>query len=179
MIESFLKLFPVPNKSKKIRNFGQKPQKVFPCAFFDGAAAMNIGGAGYVIYLNDNHYISFSLGYGSSTNTRAKLLALWAVLRVSVMMGLPTQLIFGDLMVIISWLNGLSTLDIPSLMHWFDDINNMLQHVPPVIFKHIYREHNMLADGLSKQALKLDMGYGTFYETLDGMVIKHGQFMLF
>ena len=95
------------------------------------------------------------------------------------MMGLPTHLIFGDSMVIISWLNGLSTLDIPSLMHWCDEINNMLQLVPPVIFKHIYREHNMLADGLSKQALKLNMGYGTFFETLDGKVIEQGQFMLF
>ena len=94
-------------------------------------------------------------------------------------MGLPIQLIFGDSMVIISWLNRLSILDIPSLMHWCDEINNMLHQVPPVIFKHIYREHNMLADGLSKQALKLDMGFGTFYETLDGMVIKHGHFKLF
>ena len=55
----------------------------------------------------------------------------------------------------------------------------MLQLVPPVIFKHIYREHTMLADVLSKQVLKLNMGYGTFYETLDGKVIEHGQFMLF
>ena len=54
-------------------------------------------------------------------------------------------------------LNELSTLDIPSLMHWVYEINNMLLHVPPVIFKHIYREHNMLADGLSKQALDLEL----------------------
>ena len=131
-----------------------------------------------MIYLNENHYFSFSLGCGCSTNTRAELLALWAVLRVSLMMGMPTHLIFGDSMVIISWLNELSSLDIPSLMHWCDEINNMLQLVPPVIFKHIYREHNMMVDGLSKQGLKLNIGYGTFFETLDGKVIEHGQFML-
>ena len=94
-------------------------------------------------------------------------------------MGIPIHLIFGDSMVIISWLNRLSALDVPSLMHWCDDIRNMLQMAPPMIFKHIFREHNSLADGLSKQALKLDMGYGTFFETLDGMVIDHGQFVLF
>ena len=94
-------------------------------------------------------------------------------------MGLPTHLIFGDSMVIISWLNGLSTLDISPLMHWCDEINNMLHLIPPVIFKHIYHEHSMLVDGLSKQALNLDMGYGTFFESLDGMVIEHGQFVLF
>ena len=55
----------------------------------------------------------------------------------------------------------------------------MLQLAPPVIFKHIFREQNSQADGLSKQALKLDMGCGTFSEILDGMVINHGQLILF
>ena len=87
-----------------------------------------------MIYLNDTHFFSFSMGCGCSTNTRAELLALWAVLRVSLMMGLPIHLIFGDSMVIISWLNRISTLDVPSLMHWCDDIRNMLQLAPPVIF---------------------------------------------
>ena len=94
-------------------------------------------------------------------------------------MGLPIHLIFGDSMVIISWLNRLSALDIPSLRHWCDNIRNMLHLDPPVIFKHIFREHNSLAYGLSKQALNLDMGYGTFSESLDGLVIEQGHFMLF
>ena len=94
-------------------------------------------------------------------------------------MRLPIHSIFGDSMVIISWINKLSVLYIPSLMHWCDDIKNMLQLVPPVIFKHIFREHNSLADSLSKQALNLDMGYGSYIQSLDNMVIEHGQFMLF
>ena len=60
-----------------------------------------------------------------------------------------------------------------------DEIRTMLQLVPSVIFKHIFCEHNSLADELSKQALKLDMGDGTFSENLDGMVINHGHFVLF
>ena len=95
------------------------------------------------------------------------------------MMGLPMHLIFGDSMVIISWLNRISAIDVPYLMHWCDDIRNMLQIAPPVIFKHIFREHNSHEDGLSKQALKLDIGCGTFSEILDGMVINHGQLVLF
>ena len=164
---------------KKIQNIGCKPLKVYPCAFFDGAAAKNIGGSGFVIYLNDSHYFSFSMGVGCSTNTRADLLSLWTVLRVSSMMGLPMHLIYGESMVIISWINRLSALDVPTLMHWCNDIRIMLQMAPLVIFKHIFCEHNSLEDGLSKQALNLDMGYGTFLETLDGMDINHGQFVLF
>jgi len=94
-------------------------------------------------------------------------------------MGLPIHLIFGDSMVIIYWINRLTALEIPTLMHWCDEINYMLQLVPPVIFKHIFREHNMLADGLQKQALKMELGSGYFTETLDGKVIEHGQFILF
>ena len=91
--------------------------KVFPCGFFDGAAAKNVGGSGFVIFLSESHYFSFSLRAGHSTNTRAELLALWAVLKVSLMMGIPMHLIYGDSMVIISWFNRLSALDVPSLMH--------------------------------------------------------------
>ena len=133
-----LNLYLVPQKIQKKRIIGPKPLKVFPCEFFDGAVAKHLGGAGFVIYLNDNHYFSFSLGCGCSTNARAELLALWAVLRVSLIMGLPIHLISGDSMVIISWLNRLSALDIPSLRHWCDDIRDMLHLDPPVIFKHIF-----------------------------------------
>ena len=94
-------------------------------------------------------------------------------------MGLPIKLIYGDSLVIISWLNGLSALDVPALMHWRGDIKNMLHAAPQVIFKHIYREHNSLADGLSKEVLYLDMGHGHYTEFLDGLVIHKGHFALF
>ena len=149
-IESLLNLYPVPQKKHKLENISLSPLKVFPCGFFDGAAAENIGGVGFVIFLNDVHFFRFSMGCGCSSITRAELLALWAILRVSMLMGLPIHTIFGDSLVIISWLNRLASLNVPSLIHWCDDIRNMLQHVPHVIFKHIFREHNSLADGLSK-----------------------------
>ena len=95
------------------------------------------------------------------------------------MMGLPIQRIYGDSMVIISWVNGLSALEITTLKHWCNDINTMRQHAPPVSFNHIFREHNMLADGLSKKALKLEVGSGHFTETLDGKVMEDGHYLLF
>ena len=116
-VEGFLNSYPNPIKIQKNWNIGSKPLKAYPCGFFDGASTENIGGLGFVIYLNDTHFFSFYMGYGCITNTRAELLALWAVLRVSLMMGLPMRLIFGDSMVIISWLNRLFALDVPSLMH--------------------------------------------------------------
>ena len=132
-----------------------------------------------MIYLNESHYFNFALGCGHSTNTRAELLALWANLRVCMLMGLTINLIYGYSSVVISWLNRLSALDVPALMHWSGDIKKMLHAAPQVIFKHIYREHNSLEDGLSKEAINLDMGHGNFAEFLDGLVINNGQFVLY
>ena len=94
-------------------------------------------------------------------------------------MGIPLQLIYGDSMVIISWLNRNSALDVPSRMHWCCDIRLMLQKATPVIFKHTYREHNTLADALSKQGLNLDMGVVSFLETMDGLIVNQGNLNLF
>ena len=55
----------------------------------------------------------------------------------------------------------------------------MLQKAPPVIFKHTYREHNTLADALSKQGMNLDMGVVTFTESMDGLIVNQGILNLF
>ena len=89
------------------------------------------------------------------------------------------QLIYGDSMVIISWLNRILALDVPCLMHWCTDIRYMIHLAPPVIFKRTFREHNSLADELSKKALHLDMGFVSFSETLEGLVINQGSLDLF
>ena len=94
-------------------------------------------------------------------------------------MGLPVHMIFGDSMVVISWVKKLSTLNIPSLKHWCDDIFSMMLWAPPVSFNHIYRELNMLADDLSKKALKMNLGLGYYSKYLDGVVIGESPFSLF
>ena len=178
-IECFLSLYPVPQKTVKSRQIGTQPFHTYPAGYFDGAAKNNIGGAGITIFLSETHFFCFSVGCGYSTNTRAELLALWSVLRICLLMGLPIKQIFGDSLVIISWVNIISNLDVPNLIHWHEDIFSMLRLVPPVSINHIYREHNTLADGLSKKALLLDMGHGYYYESMDGLVLGEGHFTLF
>lgn len=177
--EALMHLYSVPKKKKKIRCIGSFPQLIFPCGFFDGAAAGNLGGAGFVIHLSGSHCMNFSLGCGGSTNTRSELLALWALLAVSEHMEIPLLTIFGDSLVIISWSNMTTSLNSPNLSHWCEDIRFMLQSIPSVTFKHIYREHNQQADSLSKKAISLDTGFGNFLESVDGMIIDHGNFQLF
>ena len=60
--------------------------------FFDGATSGSIGGAGFFFLLGDTHTLSFYMGCGISTNTRAKLLVLWALLATANLMGICCNL---------------------------------------------------------------------------------------
>ena len=119
------------------------------------------------------------MGCGRCTNTKSEMIALWALLTVSKIMGIPLHSIFGDSLVIISWASGKNTLNLPHLSHWGDDIRDLLQNFPELIVKHIYREHNQIADILSKNALLLDSGHGTYKEILNESSIGYGNFQLF
>ena len=116
---------------------------------------------------------------GDSTNTRAELLALWSVLSICILLGLPLQMIMGDSKVIISWVNRLSSLNLPHLKHWCEEILSMAKHFPMVTYNHIYREHNRMADDLSKRALDLEFGSAYYSETFDGKIIDDGYYALF
>ena len=94
-------------------------------------------------------------------------------------MGIPILTIYGDSLVIISWATGKSTLNLPHLRHWSDETRILLQSFPGMIMKHIFHEHNQTVDSLSKKALTLDSGYGTFNEVMNDITIDHGNFRLF
>ena len=119
------------------------------------------------------------MGCGRSANTKSELLALWALLSISKELGIPLHTIFGDSLVIITWASGKGSLNLPHLIHWCDDLKNLLHHFPDLIMNHIYREHNMIADSLSKSSLSLDAGHGKFQEFCDDKIADQGDFRLF
>ena len=78
---------PTVTRVKKPRPKGLGPILIYPCGFFDGASANNTGRVGFSFHLNELHSNEFALGAGLSTNTRAELIGLWALLHTSQMMG--------------------------------------------------------------------------------------------
>ena len=102
----------------RCRILGKPPIKVYPCGFIDGASNCLLAGVGFCIYLNEYHHLEFSLGVGYGTNTKAKLLSLWALLLSSQMMGIPLSHVYGDSQVIINWAKGSTALSPPDLVHW-------------------------------------------------------------
>ena len=75
--------------------------------------------------------------------------------------------------------NGLSALEISTLKHWCDDIFKMRHLFPLVTFNHIYREHNMLADSLSKLALNMRWDMDTSLNPWMGRLLKKAKFLFF
>ena len=169
---------PPVNKAKKPRALGPGPVLVYPCGFFDGASAKNVGGVGYCVFLNESHSLEFALGAGNCTNTKAELVGLWALLHTTQMMGIPTLKVFGDSLVIINWAKCTATLSPPELHHWCRETRKLCSRFLELSFCHIYREHNQQADRLSKTALSLALGFGSYSEFFDGLLASHENFKL-
>ena len=169
---------PSIEKRKKPKILGPSPTLVYPYGFFDGALA-NCGGTGYILHLNETHSFEFAVGIGQCTNTKAELVGLWALLLSTHMMGIPSLQVFGDSSVIINWAKGKSSLSPPELHYWCRETRKLCSHFLALPFDHIFREHNQLADRLSKVALTLAVGSGTYSEFLDCHLTSHGNTKLF
>ena len=148
-------------------------------AFFDGASIASFGGAGAVIWLNDYHFFTITLGCGPNTNTRGELLTLWALLSVAKDFGLPNLYVFGDSSVIINWVNGDSSLNMVNLDAWCHNTKLLLSSFTHVDIIHVYREYNMRADTLSKAGLMKDVGNLTLSEICDGEALEEVIMQLF
>ena len=138
-----------------------------------------IAGAGIVIYISDSHFLEFSLGVGHGTNTKAELLSLWALLHLSHMMGIPLAQVFGDSQIIINWAKGSTALSPPELVHWCMETKKLASSFQELSFTHIYREHNDIADRLSKKALSLPQGKGCFMEYVENLLVYSDCIQLF
>ena len=164
---------------KKPRAIGAGPVLILPYGLFDGAATSGFGGAGFCLFLNESHSLEFALGVGNCTNTKAELIALWALLNVTQSMGIPKLNIFGDSAVIISWVKSTTALKPPALSHWCMDTRRLISCFHHLSFSHIFCEHNQTANHLSKSALTFAPGYGIFSEFIDGHLASQGTFQLF
>ena len=74
------------------------------------------------------------------------------------LLGLMELSVYGDSKTIIDWVNDLAILEILSLEHWCQRIKDIIKGFYSFSCKHTYREHNPVADRLSKEALELDDG---------------------
>lgn len=113
------------------------------------------------------------------TNTRAELLALWALLWFSNRLQVHSLHVFGDSMSIVDWAAGNCKLRSLPLHHWIVRTHRLIADFDQIFFKHIYRSFNTLADDLSKRVLLGDDGVLFAEEYLDNSFISSQQFQVF
>jgi ribonuclease HI len=87
------------------------------------------------------------------SNTKAELLGVWATLLLASRHNIMDLHVRGDSKIIIDWLNKKGKLQVTALECWKDRITELTQAFSQINFSHIYRELNVEADILSKNAL--------------------------
>ena len=123
-----------------------------------------MGGIGVHILISQDHYYCLKIGCGQSTNTRSELLALWVLLVTANIFGLPCLHIRGDSSAIINWFNWRVDLSALNLDGWCHNIKELESSFLQLDSWHVYIEHNVKADGLSKEALSLASGHLLYSE---------------
>ena len=93
--------------------------------------------------------------------------------------GLPSLHVCGDSTTIINWFNGRETLIALDLDGWCQNIRNLESPFLLLDFHHVYREYNVKADGLSKEALSLAYGLLLYFEFTEGECIGNGLIQLY
>jgi len=147
--------------------------KNYTAGFFDGASQVQGEkcGAGGVILLSKSYNSQWKINVGKGTNTKGKLVGLWALLYLSRYMGISHLQVFGDSSVVISWFNAQQRLDIISLAYWKRKILVLDEAFTSIIAAHTYHENNQVADTLSKEALLDDEGFLTWRFLVDGALL--------
>ena len=85
-----------------------------------------MGGAGAIIWINDEEYYMLMMNYGQGTNTRLEMMALWIILFFSKSKGILLSRVFGDSKFIIDWVNNKNDIQVLQLIPWMDKIRGLI-----------------------------------------------------
>ena len=88
-------------------------------------------------------------------------------------------MVWGDSQVVINWENTNAVLNVLDMVHWCERDVALKSSFLSLNFSQIYREHNSSADALSKEALFLHMGILSYFEILDGEMIRSDNIQFF
>jgi ribonuclease HI len=95
---------------------------------------------------------------GTRTNNWAEFFALWMLTKLSAEQGVDQIQIMGDSKLVIDWINSKSNMQNMYLSSNMERIKELKGNLFKISFHHVYRELNVGADELSKEALSLHSG---------------------
>ena len=123
-------------------------------AFFDGSAKPNPGEmkiGGRILTPGAKNVIDeYSIDMGHGTNNEAEYLSLIEVADRLVKLKASTVKIYGDSEFVINQVTGIYKAKDPRMKLLKGRVLKLLDLIPNWKLKHIYREHNMAADALTR-----------------------------
>jgi len=129
-----------------------------PWAFFDGAANQAGCGGGFILHINEHHRYLAKMGFRNGSNNYAEISAIHNLLHFALLHQHTKINIFGDSMVVVNWINNVTTCHTHTLSNILHDALTLKTAFNHFSCLHIYREHNSEADKLSKEASTLPRG---------------------
>ena len=129
---------------------------------FDGGSRGNpgVGGAGAVLYKNDNEEWSNTFYLGDNvTNNQAEYKGLIGGLKHVSTLDLPNLLVEGDSNLVINQVSGTWRVKNDGLKILHDEVQEFINKIKDIRFQHIPRNENKRADQLANEAMdrKQDM----------------------
>lgn len=126
--------------------------------YFDGASKGNPGPSGYggIIYdICGNMVINYKVNCGIGTNNRAEYLGALRGIKEAHEMGLTHLQIIGDSQLVIRQLTGVYKVRDARLKEIYSMIKEYERRFEKVIYTHVYRQHNAVADKLANEGIEL------------------------
>lgn len=121
--------------------------------FCDGASKGNPGDAGIgCLIISDNKKIEISEYIGKTTNNVAEYTALIKGLEEALKEGISDIEIYSDSELLVRQINGIYKVRNKNLFPLYKRVLELLNKFKSYKIIHIYRENNVLADYLAKQA---------------------------
>ena len=125
---------------------------------------------------------SINMGCGHSTNTRSKLMALWALLFVAKELGIPSLHVHGDSTTVINQVKGRVALSALNLEGWCQNIRNPESSFLSLLISFMFIENTMrrrMAYPRRHSLWPLATDHLYFIELFEGEIIGNGSFQLF
>ena len=110
------------------------------------------------MHISEQHSYKVQLGLGGGTNNFAELITIRHLMHFALNHDCKDLQIFGDSNIVINWINLEARCYAHTLLNILDEVMHLKAHFNSIIVRHIYREQNHCADGLSKEATHIPAG---------------------
>jgi ribonuclease HI len=124
--------------------------------YFDGSAHPNPGMAGsaYVIYCNNIKIHENSIFLGNNlTNNYAEYSSILYGLQRAIQLKIKKLTVKGDSLLVINQINGIYKVKSDNLKQIYNSIKNLQKWFDEIVFIHIPREQNTVADKLANEVI--------------------------